>query len=122
VIAQRLVRVVCESCAADYELLPHEREWLRHELKDADHHRCKRGKGCSRCNGTGFLGRTGVYEMLEMTNPVVEAANHEDIHQFVRSAREQMAGRTLSRHAAQIAAAGRTTVQEAMRVSNQSED
>jgi MSHA biogenesis protein MshE len=60
--------------------------------------------------------------MLEMTNPVVEAANHEDIHQFVRSAREQMAGRTLSRHAAQIAAAGRTTVQEAMRVSNQSED
>ena len=32
-------------------------------------------RGCSHCNGTGYLGRTGVYEMLEMTRPVVEAAN-----------------------------------------------
>jgi MSHA biogenesis protein MshE len=60
--------------------------------------------------------------MLEMTGPVVEAASRDDIQYFVRVAREQMAGRTLSRHAAQIAAAGRTTVQEAMRVANQSED
>jgi MSHA biogenesis protein MshE len=122
VIAQRLVRVICESCATDYQPLPHEHEWLRHELKDPDHHRCQRGKGCSHCNGTGFLGRSGVYEMLEMTNRVVEAANHEDIQHFVRIAREQMAGRTLGRHAAHIAAEGRTTVQEAMRVSNQSDD
>jgi MSHA biogenesis protein MshE len=122
VIAQRLVRVICESCAADYQPLPHEHEWLRHELQDVDHNRCKRGKGCSHCNGTGFLGRTGVYEMLEMTNPVVEAANQEDVQRFVNVGREQMAGRTLSRHAAHIAAAGRTTVQEAMRVSNQSDD
>jgi len=122
VIAQRLVRVICESCATDYQPLPHEHEWLRYELKDADHPRCKRGKGCSHCNGTGFLGRTGVYEMLEMTNAVVEAANHEDIQHFVRVARDQMAGRTLARHAAHIAAEGRTTVQEAMRVSNQADD
>ena len=122
VIAQRLVRVVCESCAANHPLLPHEQAWLRLELGAADHPQCKRGKGCSRCNGTGFLGRTGVYEMLEMTGPVVEAASREDIQYFVRVAREQMAGRTLSRHAAEIAAAGRTTVQEAMRVANQSED
>ena len=88
---------------------------------DADRYRCKRGKGCSHCNGTGFLGRTGVYEMLEMTNPVVEAANHEDVQRFVRAAREQMAGNTLRRHAAQLAAAGRTTVEEAMRISNQFE-
>jgi MSHA biogenesis protein MshE len=122
VIAQRLVRVVCESCAANHPLLPHEQAWLRLELGTADHPQCKRGKGCSHCNGTGFLGRTGVYEMLEMTGPVVEAASREDIQYFVRVAREQMAGRTLSRHAAEIAAAGRTTVQEAMRVANQSED
>ena len=122
VIAQRLVRVVCESCAVDHALLPQEQEWLRLELGAADHPRCKRGKGCSHCNGTGFLGRTGVYEMLEMTEPVVEAASHEDVRRFVHVAREQMAGRTLARHAAQIAAAGRTTVQEAMRVANQSED
>ena len=122
VIAQRLVRVICESCAADYQPLPSEHEWLRLELGDADHHRYKRGAGCSHCNGTGFMGRTGVYEMLEMTEPVVEAANQEDVRRFVHVAREQMAGRTLARHAAQTAAAGRTTVQEAMRVANQSED
>ena len=122
VIAQRLVRMVCESCAVDHPLLPHEQEWLRLELGASDHPRCKRGKGCSHCNGTGFLGRSGVYEMLEMTGPVVEAASRDDVQYFTRVAREQMAGRTLSRHAAQIAAAGRTTVQEAMRVANQSED
>jgi MSHA biogenesis protein MshE len=60
--------------------------------------------------------------MLEMTEPVVEAANHEDVQRFVQVARGQMAGRTLSRHAARTAAEGKTTVQEAMRVSNQSED
>jgi MSHA biogenesis protein MshE len=124
VLAQRLVRVVCESCAAGYELLPHEHEWVRQELREEDirQHRYLRGKGCSHCNGTGYQGRTGVYEMLEMTTPVVEAANQDDVRRFVRVAREQMGGRTLSRHAAQLVAAGRTTAEEAMRVSIQSED
>jgi MSHA biogenesis protein MshE len=123
VIAQRLLRVVCESCAADHEPLPHEREWLRVELRDAmDGLRCKRGKGCTHCNGTGYMGRTGAYEMLEMTTPVVEAANRDDIQGFLDVARRQMAGRTLRRHAAQLAAEGRTTVEEAMRISNQVED
>jgi MSHA biogenesis protein MshE len=123
VIAQRLVRVICESCAAVHEPLPHEREWLRQELQDeADGQLCKRGKGCTHCNGTGYMGRTGVYEMLEMTAPVIEAANHEDVHRFIDVAREQLAGHTLRRHAAQIALAGTTTVEEAMRISSQLED
>jgi MSHA biogenesis protein MshE len=123
VIAQRLVRVICESCAAPRELLPQEREWLRLELPDAgDQHRYLYGKGCSRCNGTGYMGRTGVYELLEMTTPVVEAANSDDISLFVRAAREQMAGETLRRSAARLAAAGKTTAAEAMRVSNQFDD
>ena len=123
VIAQRLVRVICESCATDYKLLPHEHEWLRYELGDkVDQHRYLHGKGCSHCNGTGYMGRTGVYEILEMTNPVVEAANQEDVQHFVRAAREQMGGNTLRRHAAQLVAAGKTTVEEAMRISHQFED
>ena len=123
VIAQRLVRVICDSCAAPYELLPTEREWLRLELLDmVDEQRCKRGKGCTNCNGTGYAGRTGVYEMLEMTAPVVEAANQDDIQRFMQAARAQMAGNTLRRHAAQLAVAGTTTVDEAMRISSQIED
>jgi MSHA biogenesis protein MshE len=123
VIAQRLVRMICESCTAEHEPLPHEREWLRVELREAMNGiACRRGKGCTHCNGTGYMGRTGVYEMLEMTAPVVEAANRDDIQTFLEAARRQMAGRTLRHHAAQLAAAGRTTVEEAMRISNQLED
>ena len=123
VVAQRLVRVICESCVQDYEPLPNEHEWLRVELRDAANgFHCKRGRGCTHCNGTGFLGRTGVYEMLEMTGPVVEAANRDDVQGFINVARAQMAGKTLRNHAAQLAAAGTTTVEEAMRISNQFED
>jgi MSHA biogenesis protein MshE len=123
VVAQRLARVICDSCSQTYELLAHEREWLRLELLETGvEHRCKRGKGCTHCNGTGYMGRTGVYEMLEMTAPVVEAANHENVQHFVDVAREQMAGNTLRRHAAQLVIAGRTTVEEAMRISSQLED
>ena len=122
VIAQRLVRVICESCSTDHELLPNQHEWLHEELGGATALKFKRGKGCTACNGTGYLGRTGVYEMLEMTEPVVEAANREDVQRFIQVAREQLAGNTLRRHAAQLAAAGTTTVEEAMRISNQFEE
>jgi MSHA biogenesis protein MshE len=120
VIAQRLVRVICESCAAPCDPTPAEREWLALSLGDAaEGGTYHRGRGCSHCNGTGFFGRSGVYEMLEMTRPVVEAANHADPATFVRVGTEQMGGRTLRHHAAMLVAAGRTTVDEAMRVSSQ---
>jgi len=123
VLAQRLVSVVCASCAKEHKLAPNEHEWLRQEFGEAvDRHRYMSGAGCSHCNGTGFAGRTGVYEMLEMTSPVVAAANSDDVQAFITAARAQMAGNTLRRHAAILAASGRTTVDEAMRISHQLED
>jgi MSHA biogenesis protein MshE len=123
VIAQRLVSVVCQSCAKERKLLPNEHEWLRHEFGDSvDQHRYMSGSGCSNCNGTGFSGRTGVYEMLEMTNPVVAAANSDDVQAFLKAARAQMAGNTLRRQASFLAASGKTTVDQAMRISHQIED
>lgn len=123
VIGQRLLRVICESCVEPHNLLPQEREWLRYELGgEVDRHDYRRGKGCSRCNGTGYLGRTGVYEMLEMTRPVVEALNHSDPGAFVEAASRQMGPRTLRNHAVQRVVAGKTTVEEAMRISTQIED
>ncbi len=120
VLAQRLVRLVCESCSEDYTLLPHQHEWLKFDYGDqVDAQRYRHGRGCTHCNGTGYLGRSGIYEMLEMTKPVVEAANREDPAEFVRAAREQMGRNTLRRHAAQLVVEGKTTVDEAMRVSNQ---
>lgn len=123
VLAQRLVRMVCESCAQDYQLKPTEHEWLRAELNDkVDSHRYLHGRGCSHCNGTGYRGRTGVYEMLEMTEEVSAAANHHDPAHFMKVAQAQMAGRTLRRHAVDLVTQGKTTVSEAMRISNQFED
>jgi MSHA biogenesis protein MshE len=120
VLAQRLVRVICESCTEPHPLSPTEQQWLKGELGDGiGEHRYLRGRGCSHCNGTGYRGRTGVYEMLEMTDAVAEAANHQDPAQFMKIAQAQMAGQTLHRHAVSLIIAGKTTVSEAMRISNQ---
>ena len=123
VLAQRLVRVVCENCAEPHTPAPHEHEWLRYELGDTvDQRKYVHGKGCANCGGTGYNGRTGVYEMLEMTNEIVEALNAEDTGVFVQAARKQMAGETLRRDAVRLVVKGRTTIEEAMRISNQFED
>jgi MSHA biogenesis protein MshE len=122
VIAQRLMRLVCESCSESYELLPAEWEWIQLAGAASDDAIYVKGKGCSHCNGSGYLGRTGIYEMLEMTGPVVQAANREDPAAFLAAATEAMAGNTLRTHAASLAAAGKTTVDEAMRVTSQLEN
>ncbi|MBU0592978.1 MAG: GspE/PulE family protein [Gammaproteobacteria bacterium] len=123
VLAQRLVRLICESCTETYTLKPYEHEWMRLELKDAvDQHSYRHGRGCTNCNGTGYQGRMGVYEMLEMNFEMVEAANHHDPQHFMKMARQQLAGKTLRSQAVGEVLKGRTTVAEAMRISNQFED
>ncbi|MEN6586518.1 MAG: GspE/PulE family protein [Sulfuricella sp.] len=123
VLAQRLVRLVCESCSETYALKPFEHEWLRLELKDqVDQHHYVHGRGCTNCNGTGYQGRMGIYEMLEMDFDMVEAANHHDPAHFMKMARQQMAGKTLRTQVVGEVIKGRTTVGEAMRISNQFED
>ncbi len=123
VVAQRLVRVICPNCREEHQPTPNEMEWLRYELGNAvGEHRFHSGRGCTHCANTGFQGRTGVYEFLEMSDRVVEALNHEDPGEFMRVARQQMAGETLRRDAVRLVLAGTTTVGEAMRVSNQFEE
>lgn len=123
VLAQRLVRLICESCAQPHKLSPHEREWLHAASGDESGAvTINRGVGCTHCNGTGYLGRTGVYEMLEMTNTVVEAANQPDVNLFIRAARQNLGENTLRRDAIRLVREGRTTVEEAMRIDNEFED
>ena len=122
VLAQRLVRLVCEACAEPYTPKSYEEEWLRHSRGDRmDEPRCMHGQGCSHCNGTGYQGRSGVYEMLEMTPTLMEVATRQDVHQFVMLANQQLAGQTLRRHAADLAVRGRATVADAMRVSDETD-
>jgi MSHA biogenesis protein MshE len=60
-----------------------------------------------------------VYEFIEMTQELVEAINHGEPSAFNKAARRQMAGNTLRRDAVRLAVSGRTTIEEAMRISNQ---
>ena len=117
VIAQRLVRLVCESCAQPYVPTPQEREWLQRQRVDVAAATLKRGRGCSHCNGTGNRGRTGVYEMLELTPALVQLVANADAGAFSRAAHVEMADKTLVTHGVQLALAGRTTVAEVMRIS-----
>lgn len=123
VVAQRLVRVVCESCVHPSIPEPFEQTWLKMELGDnLDQYSFVRGRGCTHCSGTGYQGRVGVYELLEMNTDLTDAANALDTNIFIQLARQKMAGKTLRSSAVALAVGKRTTVSEAMRISNQFED
>jgi len=120
VVAQRLVRTLCKECAVPHEPSPHELVWLKRELgDDVEGKPLYYGRGCPSCNHTGFKGRTGVYEFLESSVPLVEAMSSSEPAVFARAARQAMAGNTLRRDAARLVMQGLTTVDEAMRVSAQ---
>jgi len=122
VVAQRLVRVNCTTCAEPYEPNAQEAAWLSSMIATGEPVKPKRGRGCSSCNGSGYAGRQGVYEMLEMDAVLTQAASRSDPAAFLSSARERMAGHTLMHHALELVRQGRTSVAEAMRVGYDSED
>ncbi len=123
VLAQRLVRTLCRACAQPQEPSAHEQAWVEHALAqepDAGatlaQARWHGGRGCAECNHTGFSGRTGVYEFIEMNGALVQALHHDDPAQFNQVGRRQMGGHTLRRDALRLALEGRSTLAEAMRV------
>jgi MSHA biogenesis protein MshE len=123
VLAQRLLRRVCESCSETHVPTPQEAEWLEAEgVTRDDWGTLLHGRGCSHCNGTGYHGRMGVYEMLEMGQALVEAAAHDDNSHFMQVARDHLKGKTLLDAALREMKLGRTSVSEVMRISNQVED
>jgi MSHA biogenesis protein MshE len=121
VIAQRLVRRICESCTEDYSPTPQERRFVEAGWSGTGKSGYRKGKGCTHCAGSGYRGRVGVYEMLEMTPRLVEATAKEDVSAFARIAEEEMAGHSFAHHAAELAASGRTTLNEVMRISQSEE-
>ncbi len=71
VLAQRLVRANCPDCKVPY--MPTDLELSRAGLVDlAEELQFTKGKGCRKCNDTGFKGRTGIYEFLEITPKIAE--------------------------------------------------
>ncbi len=119
VIAQRLVRQNCDNCGEPHSATPQESAWLVATGGDAAAGmKTLRGCGCSACNGTGYAGRIGVYEMLEMDVPLAQAATHADPAAFTRLAREQMQGRKLANRAFDLVRDGKTSLAEALRLAS----
>ena len=123
VVAQRLLRRICESCVEPYVANAQESRWLEVEnIPTSEWGGLKHGRGCSHCNGTGFRGRIGVYEMLEMNRATAEAAAHDSVAEFMRIANQQLQGKTILSRAITLMTQGLTTIAEVMRISNQEED
>lgn len=116
VIAQRLVRLNCVECAEPHEPSPQEQSWLNSMLEPGELVSAKRGRGCSSCNGTGYAGRQGVYELLEMDAVLTQAASRSDPAAFMKLAHERMKGHTLAHHALELVRGGRTSLAEALRI------
>lgn len=122
VLAQRLIRRVCPDCSEAEELSPVARAWV--QLKGgpaATGLEYRRGTGCHQCNNTGYKGRIGVYELLEISPPLARALSQQDSLAFPELARQSPSYRPLEYVALDYAQAHLTTVAEAMRVSADTE-
>ena len=120
VLAQRLARVVCRSCAEPYPPNDLEKEILVKEGFAPEAVSLVRGRGCEACLGTGYRGRTGVFELLLMTEELRELLVRERGKGLAEAARK--AGTiTLRTDAVRKAVHGTTTVQEVLRILNEGE-
>jgi type IV pilus assembly protein PilB len=72
VCAQRLVRRVCAKCKEPEDLPPPALEQIGFSPEEARAVKAFRGKGCDKCNGTGYKGRVGLYEVMEITDELRE--------------------------------------------------
>ncbi|HUF74418.1 MAG TPA: GspE/PulE family protein [Gammaproteobacteria bacterium] len=119
VLAQRLIRRVCSSCSSPAELSPQQRVWVdAHRPHPAIDERTEFhvGTGCTYCNMTGYSGRVGIYELLEIDGPLADAIRREDLPQFTALAKRQSGYVSLVGRALGFAAARVTSIEEIMRV------
>lgn len=118
VVSQRLVRLICTNCAVPTTPAPDHLEWLRSRVNAEELALAKfrTGKGCVHCNGVGFFGRRGVFEIVEMNAELAVAIQHADPGEFEKLARAQIGFYTIERNAFELVLAGETTIPEAMTI------
>ena len=115
VIGQRLVRRPCEDCAAPYSPSPRTMQLLGLVEADLEGATPRRGKGCNRCSGTGYLGRLGIYEVLPITAAVRSVLLSDPSERALATAARATGMATLRVSAIQKALRGETTFEEVLR-------
>jgi type IV pilus assembly protein PilB len=89
ILAQRLVRKICTECRTEFEPSDELLMELQLPIEQARQYSFYYGKGCARCNNSGYKGRTGIYELLEVNDDVRDMitsdASVDDIRNFART-------------------------------------
>ena len=116
VVAQRLVKRVCCHCAEQHHLSKEECELLGILHGQAGEMDVSKGRGCSFCRGTGYLGRAGVFEVLEMTEKIKGAVEERTDPSSIRKRAQREGFRSLRACAVEKMLRGVTTVEEIIRV------
>jgi general secretion pathway protein E/type IV pilus assembly protein PilB len=114
VVAQRLVRLICQACK---EAIPiHDAKRIRSEygsdLPDALYH----GRGCSKCSGTGYRGRKGIFELMPMSDELRHHVTENASAQVIRRTAIEQGMSSLRQDGWRLIQLGMTTVEEVLRV------
>jgi len=117
VLAQRLVRRVCQHCAAPYEAKPSELDALRYAPSAEERAAFRKGVGCEHCRATGYHGRAGCFELLTVDDEIRVLVQGHETASAINNAAIRAGMRTLSDDALAKVAKGQTTLDEVMRVS-----
>lgn len=117
VIAQRLVRKVCEYCLEDHLPDSQEMMWLTHLAGDeATTASYKKGRGCQSCQYTGYKGRIGVFELLEMNDAMMAALKRDDAEAFTELAKANPTFTPIAQAAFNYAKQGIISAEEVLRL------
>jgi len=124
VLAQRLIRRICKECTTSYSPSEQERIWLNNMVDDPSElpETFTVGSGCYQCSNTGYKGRVGIYEWLEMDEHTLSSLRNADTDGFSAAAKRNPYYEPLEFCALNLAKEGVTTLDEVFRVSATLED
>jgi len=122
-MAQRLVRLICPACREPFTPDPETLSELGVTPAEVTQHggQLFHGRGCEACRYTGYRGRTGIYEMLVLDDPVRNLIMQRENANTIKTIAVQRGMRTLLQAGARKVLAGRTTAEEVLRVTQESE-
>ncbi|HKB75528.1 MAG TPA: type II secretion system ATPase GspE [Myxococcales bacterium] len=122
VLAQRLVRVLCKECREAYLPTPEELKEIglsTEKQKPREPRMIYRPKGCDACNGTGYRGRTGIYEIMMVDDAIRELAVKKVDSGSIKRAAVQKGMRTLMEDGGRKVLRGITSVAEVLSVTQE---
>ncbi|GLT15068.1 GspE/PulE family protein [Vibrio algivorus] len=114
VMAQRLIRKVCLDCSDEHEPDASTQQWIATRFPNQVGASFKKGTGCQNCNLTGYRGRIGVFELLELDQPMMDALRCNDAVGFSVKARQTEGYKPLLASAMELALQGVVSLDEVM--------